>query len=133
MRVFLDESGCLGFTFTEPYLKGGSSRFLCLAFAIVPKPYYKIPPSIIAGLYKKYGWKNEKKACPASDRQKAEFAKLVVEMVAVYPDIKTDCIIEGVPKDFPTSCSEDIYAKLLSYFLELQPAPLLDSFKSMKQ
>jgi hypothetical protein len=101
MRVYLDESGCTGFNFGKPYLNGGSSRFLCLAFLFVPAVYDGVPNSIIAGLYKKYGWKNEKKASTASWRQKLEFADLLLQMNKDAPGIVVDCIIVKKEKILP--------------------------------
>jgi hypothetical protein len=93
MRVYLDESGDLGWSFVLPYRHGGSSRYLSLAFLFIPKSHYKVPASIIADLYKKYGWRNEKKASGASDHQKIEFAKKLVGMMEAGPEIKIDCIV----------------------------------------
>lgn len=51
--IFLDESGCLGWTLDKPYGKGGSSRFLVLAAVSVPDGADKHVERIIQSLYKK--------------------------------------------------------------------------------
>jgi hypothetical protein len=47
--------------------------------------------------------------------------------------VSISMLTEGVPKDFATYCLEYTFAKLSPYFLEIQPAPLFGTFKSMKQ
>lgn len=37
MNVYFDESGDLGWSFDKPYGAGGSSRYLTIAFLIIPK------------------------------------------------------------------------------------------------
>jgi hypothetical protein len=117
MRVYLDESGCLGFNFSKPYLKGGSSRYLCLAFLFVPPENYKVPSALIASLYKKYGWKNEKKAASASELQKKEFAALVVKMKAENPLVKIDCIVVKKEKIQPHIITDA--SKIYNYMCKL--------------
>jgi hypothetical protein len=36
VNIYMDESGDLGWKFDAPYRKGGSSRFLTIAFIICP-------------------------------------------------------------------------------------------------
>ncbi len=98
MKVYLDESGDTGWKFSHPFRTGGSSRFLCLAFLFVPSAHQKIPEKIIADLYKKYGWKNEKKASDASTNQKLEFCAAANQMLINHPEIKIDCIIASKEK-----------------------------------
>lgn len=44
-------------------------------------------------MYKKYGWKHERKASAASPQQKTEFAQSVVGLLLAHNDIKIDCIV----------------------------------------
>lgn len=92
MRIFVDESGDLGWQFNDPYRAGGSSRYLTLACLIVPSQHYQRPKKIITRLYKKYGWKSEKKAAEASDSQKALFCKNALDLLSRIPEIKLDII-----------------------------------------
>jgi len=93
MQVYLDESGDTGWKFSLPFREGGSSRFLCLAFLFLPKPYKRMQKIIIADLYKKYGWLSEMKASRATEIQKLEFCTATNQMLAKFPNIRIDCIV----------------------------------------
>ncbi len=92
MIVLLDESGDLGFSFGKPFREGGSSRYLTLAVAFVPRALKKSPRKLITGLYKKYKWQSEKKASEASLSQKLDFCALAANLLEAHPEIKVDCI-----------------------------------------
>lgn len=49
--VYVDESGDLGWTFTAPYRKGGSSRYLTIAALLIAKDCKKYPKRLIKSLY----------------------------------------------------------------------------------
>ncbi|MGI4856816.1 MAG: DUF3800 domain-containing protein [Janthinobacterium lividum] len=51
--IYLDESGCLGWKFDQPYKQGGSSRFFTLAAAVVPNDADPVLSRVMRGLYKK--------------------------------------------------------------------------------
>lgn len=51
LRVFIDESGDLGFKFTKPYGNGGSSRFLVIAYVMVPENKITFPHKIVNEIY----------------------------------------------------------------------------------
>lgn len=51
MNVYVDESGDLGFKFDKPYQKGGSSRYLTIAFLIVPPELSKYSKRVVRSLY----------------------------------------------------------------------------------
>ncbi len=53
MNVYLDESGDLGFTFNRPFRKGGSSRYLTIAFLLIPKKLSYLPKRIVKKIYKR--------------------------------------------------------------------------------
>jgi hypothetical protein len=53
MNVYLDESGDLGFTFNRPFRKGGSSRYLTIAFLLIPKELSPLPKRIVKKMYKR--------------------------------------------------------------------------------
>ena len=50
--IYLDESGCLGWSLDKPYGKGGSSRFLVLAAVSIPAGEDKHVERIIRSLYR---------------------------------------------------------------------------------
>ncbi len=53
MNVYIDESGDLGFNFKLPYRKGGSSRYLTIAFLLIPKNLSSLPKRIVRDLYRR--------------------------------------------------------------------------------
>ena len=55
-HIFLDEKGDLGFTFTAPYRKGGSSRYLTMGALVIPSEKSHLPARVIKKLYKSQGW-----------------------------------------------------------------------------
>lgn len=93
MHVYLDESGDLGWVFTAPHREGGSSRYLCLCFLILPKALKKKPGAIIVDLYSKYKWAREKKCSSASEAQKIEFATKAAQLRREFPEVIIDCIV----------------------------------------
>lgn len=92
MKTLVDESGDLGWRFDQPFRQGGSSRYLTVACLIVPQPHYRRPREIITRLYKRFGWKSEKKAAEASDLQQVLFCEMVTDLLTRYPEIKLDII-----------------------------------------
>ena len=55
MRIILDESGDLGWTFDKPNGNGGSSRFITIAGIAVDEQQFKYVKRYISDLYQKYG------------------------------------------------------------------------------
>jgi hypothetical protein len=55
MFLYLDESGDLGWSFSG-IGKGNSSRFLTLAFMLVPADKRHLPKRIVKDMYEAYGW-----------------------------------------------------------------------------
>ncbi len=52
MNVYLDESGDLGWKLDKPFGKGGSSRYLTIAFLITPVEKVHLPKRIVKKTYK---------------------------------------------------------------------------------
>ena len=92
MKILVDECGDLGWQFGLPFRQGGSSRYLTVVCLIVPKPHYRRPRKVITQLYKKFGWKSEKKAASASDLQLVWFCEMANDLLTRYPEIKLDVI-----------------------------------------
>lgn len=92
MIVLLDESGDLGWSFDLPYRQGGSSRYLSMTSMFLPKKYQNQPEDIIKSMYKKIGWKKEKKASDATLNQKINFCKSATELLKNNKEIKIDVI-----------------------------------------
>lgn len=92
MIIYVDESGDLGWQFGQPFRAGGSSRYLTVAILVLPLRHRRRCKQVITGLYRKYGWRSEKKAADATDSQKALFCGLAVDLLKRYPEIKLDII-----------------------------------------
>jgi hypothetical protein len=52
--IYLDESGDLGWSFDKPYRSGGSSRYLTIAFLVVPSGEAHTPKRIVRKVYKHF-------------------------------------------------------------------------------
>ena len=90
MNIYIDESGDLGFTFTRPYRKGGSSRFLTIACLLVPKHLTQKPKRVVKKLYKKLKCPTDKelKAADLKPSDKIYFAKEAKKLLSNNPGIK---------------------------------------------
>lgn len=89
VAIYLDESGNLGWTFTFPYGKGGSSRMLTIACVICPKDKIKYLNRIVTGFYKarKRPFNNELKSFDLSSKEKEQFLKQIIKLYQDHPDI----------------------------------------------
>ena len=81
--IYLDESGDLGWKFDADYKRGGSSRYLTIAAAVIK--HQKDEPKlerVIRGFYKsrKRASKNELKSTDLSSKERALFATKLVEI-----------------------------------------------------
>tara|TARA_R110002051_G_scaffold149010_1_gene221539 strand:+ start:5958 stop:6611 length:654 start_codon:yes stop_codon:yes gene_type:complete len=87
--VFLDESGDLGFKFTAPYLRGGSSRFLTMAFFVVPNNKQVLLKRIVRKTYEKYKFKagTEVKGSVLTIEQKIFICQSIVNLINKNPEI----------------------------------------------
>jgi hypothetical protein len=90
INVYLDESGDLGWRFDAPYRKGGSSRFLTIAFVICPSEKKYLPKRIVSKLYRriKANTSIEIKGSSLDIAEKEFVARETVKMLQAHPDIK---------------------------------------------
>jgi len=90
MNIYVDESGDLGFRFDKPYGKGGSSRYLTIAFLVVPKNLSHLPKRIVRDLYRraKQPPGKELKSTQLTLHDKVFFANKTVGLLALNPQIK---------------------------------------------
>ena len=51
MNVYLDESGDLGWVLDKPYMHGGSSRYLTIAYVVCPSEKTKLLKRIVRDVY----------------------------------------------------------------------------------
>lgn len=81
--IYLDESGDLGWKFDADYKRGGSSRYLTIAAAVIKehKNENKLE-RVIRGFYKarRRASKNELKSTDLSTKERASFAMKLVEI-----------------------------------------------------
>ena len=82
MIIYLDESGDLGWKFTAPYRKGGSSRYLTIASLAVHPEKKHLPKRLIQKLYKKFKWPAhiEKKWAEMNLDERIWFARKAAEL-----------------------------------------------------
>lgn len=87
MIVYLDESGDLGWKFTAPYRRGGSSRYITIASLIVSSSKRHLPKRLIKKLYKKFNWPSdsEKKWSDMSVEERIFFAKKAAVLREEHP------------------------------------------------
>jgi hypothetical protein len=94
LLIYLDESGDLGWNFTAPFRKGGSSRFLTIAALCVPTGKKHLPKRVIKKLYQKFGWPTnaEKKWSMMTATERAEFASAAHIFCSAHADIHLHAI-----------------------------------------
>jgi hypothetical protein len=90
MRVYLDESGDLGFTFDRPFRKGGSSRYLTISYLLIPGELSHLPKRVVRKLYNKRKQPAgvELKGSHLTLPEKVYFASQAGELLARNPEIK---------------------------------------------
>jgi hypothetical protein len=93
--IYLDESGDLGWEFTAPYGKGGSSRYLTIAAVYAPPAKIHLLDSVLREMSQKYKWKpgKERKCNQLSPNQRAEFAAKAKALCDANPDIHIHVIV----------------------------------------
>ncbi len=82
--IYLDESGDLGWKFSNPYRRGGSSRFLTIASLVVTPEKRHLPKRLIRKLYNKFKWrtKSEKKWSDLTIAEREFFATKAADLCA---------------------------------------------------
>lgn len=94
MDVFLDESGDLGWKFSEPFGDGGSSRFLTLAFLLVDENNRKYPKRFIKKFRNHYGMKTSReiKGSELTQNQHLYFAEKARDLLSKNPEMRVRAI-----------------------------------------
>ena len=89
MIYLLDESGDLGWSFDQPYRRGGSSRYFTIAGPAVPRAKKHLPKRVIKSLYQKFSWpvQVEKKWADMEPAERVEFAKQAAKLSETYDEI----------------------------------------------
>lgn len=88
--IYLDESGCLGWSLDEPYKRGGSSRHFTLAAAILPDGLEPVLNRVMRGLYKKRGRDagSELKSYRLRAGEREHFARQLADIRATHSEIE---------------------------------------------
>lgn len=123
INVYLDESGDLGWSLDKPYHKGGSSRYLTIAFAVCPSEKKHLLQRIVRKVYQKVGFnaKEELKGSSLSIEEKCYFAEQVRKIVSMNPDIIIGAITVNKSK-VQTHIRRDAN-KLYNYMIRLAVLP----------
>jgi hypothetical protein len=74
--IYLDESGCLGWSLDQPYGRGGSSRYFTLAAAIIADGEEPLLERVVRGMYKRRGRsaQNELKSVAMTSGERVRYA-----------------------------------------------------------
>ena len=130
--IYQDESGDLGWTFDKPNRKGGSSRYLSIAFVCVPDAKKQQLWRLVKRIYEKYKLnpKVEKKGSSFNDEHAAYIANRITDLVHKHNDIRICAITikkENVFEHIRTD--ENI---LYNYALVLKIAPVIKDLAEVK-
>jgi hypothetical protein len=130
MNVYLDESGDLGFTFDKPYRIGGSSRYLTIAFLLVPKELSHLPKRVVKKLYKrkKHPTSKELKGPDLNPEDRIFLANRIADLLTNHPSIKSFAITV-YKKNVEDHIRRDAN-KLYNYMISLV---LLDRIKELPE
>jgi hypothetical protein len=126
--IYLDESGDLGWTFTAPYRRGGSSRYLTISALCVPPEKKHIPKRIIKDLYTKFKWEvgEEKKWALMGEAERTRFADLMRKMCEANQDIYLITIV--VKKENVLAHIRTDGNKLYNYMIKLALLDFMGKF-----
>lgn len=85
--IFLDESGCLGWTLSTPTGKNTSSQYLVLAAVEIQPGKNDLVHKVIRGLYKmrNRSHRSELKSTHLAPAHREHFAKEVIKLTSRYP------------------------------------------------
>ena len=127
MNVYFDESGDLGWKLDKPFGNGGSSRYLTIAFLIIPVNKQHLTKRIVKKTYKfeKRKTKIELKGKDLTKRGIIFFSSEIVNLLQKNKDIKI--IIITVKKENVLHHIRQDSNKLYNYMINLA---LLDEIKN---
>ena len=88
-KLYLDESGDLGWTLDKPFRSGGSSQFLSIAYIIVPNEQIKYCNRVVRDIYTLFNVQSnvELKGTSMNEQQKLIAAGKIVKMLKDKPDM----------------------------------------------
>jgi hypothetical protein len=119
LHVFMDESGDLGWSLDKLYRKGGSSRFLTLAFMVADQDETKHPKRLVKRFCQSHGMHagHELKGCDLSAGQLQSFAERAAAMLEKHSSIRL-CAITVNKQNVQDHIRKDSN-KLYNYMLNL--------------
>lgn len=122
LLVYADESGDLGWSFAQPYGRGGSSRYLTIAALHVPQGSEHLPERAVRGLYKRFKWdtRKEKKWVDMKAGARDAFAKSAIGLLQRNVGIRYTAIIVSKERVLPHIREDE--NKLYNYMLRLMLA-----------
>ena len=93
-KLYLDESGDLGWTLHKPYRSNGSSKFLSIAYVIVPNEQIKFCNRIVRDIYHLFNVQSnvELKGTSMNDQQKLITAGKIARLLRDKPDMHLGAI-----------------------------------------
>jgi hypothetical protein len=93
--VYLDEAGDLGWKFTAPYRRGGSSRFLTISTICTPEPKKHLPKRVVKEIYQQNGWSPsvEHKWASMDSILRSQCAAAIRKLCDANPDISIHAIV----------------------------------------
>lgn len=120
--IYADESGDLGWSFTQPYGRGGSSRFLTIAAVHVPQEAERQPERVVRGLYKRFKWdpRKEKKWVDMKPGAREAFAQSAVALFRKNVGVRYTAII--VSKERVAAHIREDENKLYNFMIKLMLA-----------
>lgn len=107
-NVYLDESGDLGWKFNQPYRSGGSSRYLTIAYILMPRESHHLLGRLVRDCYKKWciDPKKELKGNLMSYARRTDIVKAAIKMLEKEPrarlgaiTVKKENVDERIRKD----------------------------------
>jgi hypothetical protein len=132
MVSYIDESGDLGWKFDMPNRAGGSSRYLTIAYLILPKEQIHIPTRLIKKVYNKYKLdsKIEKKGAGFTDKEASYIADLIINMLNTNDRMTISCIT--IKKENVHEHIREDQNVIYNYSLVLSFAKRVKDFKAIK-
>lgn len=89
-HVYFDESGDLGWILDQPYREGGSSRYFCIAFVILPADKVYLLSKLVRKIYKRYKLdpELEQKGMHFDDKFSVIVATQIRKLINAHDDIQ---------------------------------------------
>jgi len=87
-KVYLDESGDLGWKFDLPYRNGGSSRYLTIAYIVIPQNKHVVINRFVKNIYQHFSINRvtEFKASTMDASTKKYVAEKILDLINSNPD-----------------------------------------------